>query len=139
MKLPLITLVLIAAIVRAENLPTHTMRENLHARIMQSSSPPIVTPPVPDHTAADVPVFLARMPNGSPTRDKPNEGPIVVLAPFVVSDTKRDRKLEAAVTRQTEHHSFSPSAGGTIYSNGRVRVGGWWSPTEGWSLLKVSW
>ena len=92
----------------------------------------------------ELPPLLSRSPD-LPVRirlrqdQSPNERPIVVLAPFVVSELKRNRNLEAAIARQTERPTFSPTSGGTIYSNSRLKAGGWWSPTEGWSFLKIYW
>lgn len=143
MKSALIIPILAAVIARAEDLPSQTMREQLHSRVMASL--PIVGPagPMPDPTPT-VPTFLARLPDvsgpvGLGQDQKPNTGPVVVLSPFVVSELKRDRRLDAVIARQTEHQTFSPTSGGTLYGNGRLKVGGWWSPTEGWSFLKLSW
>ncbi len=143
MKWLLIIPALAGPIVGAEDSPSETMRERLHARLM-ASLPPAASAKPTEKPMTDVPPFLSRLPDvsdlvGLRQDQSRNDRPIVVLAPVVVSELKRDRNLEAAIARQTERQPFSPTSGGTIYSNGRLKAGGWWTPTEGWSFLKVVW
>lgn len=80
-------------------------------------------------------------PAATPAQTAP-EAP-VVLAPYVVN-APRDRTIDLARTldaqkQQRAAEKFSTVRGGTLYANDRVKVGGWWNPTSGWSFLSLKW
>ena len=104
--------------VHAEPAATATMREKVHAKIMAAFPRP---PPAKPADQKEVPAE-----------------PVILMQPFVV-ESERDRNLEAAIARQTRKEPFSATKGGTLYGTTRAELGGWWTPGQGWSFLKISW
>lgn len=124
MKTLLVVALLTAADLHGEEARPESVREKLKAKILES-----------------VPLPPARKPAGAKT----SEHPIIMMKPVVV-EAPRAIDLGAALARDAqkkEEEKFSPLKGGTIYTKdfGRVRaeLGGWWSPTQGWSFLRFSW
>src|SRR5262245_29114405 len=98
-----------------------TMREKLQAKILESLPPP--PPPKP---AAEQKVAVE---------------PAVVMKPLVVSESKLIRDVTAAIDREEQNRReepFSVLDGGKIYNIGRLRIGSWWSPEEGWTFLRLN-
>ena len=124
---PMRTLLLITALaagtVQGEEASGPTMRQKLHAKIMESAPPS--APP-------------------KPSADLKNDGeavPAVAMKPMVVSESKVVREVTAALEREKQNRQeerFSPMDGGKIVSIGRLQVGGWWDPSEGWTFLRLN-
>jgi hypothetical protein len=98
-----------------------TVREKLHAKIMESVSPPPPPKPSTDQKqAVELPVMMK---------------------PVIVSDSKLIRAVAAAIEREEQdrrEEQFSALNGGKIYSIGRLQIGGWWLPGEGWTFLRFN-
>jgi hypothetical protein len=96
-----------------------TMREKLHAKILET----VPLPPAP-----------------TPAAVKNEEAaPVIMMQPVIVSDTKLIRAVTAAIDQAAEdrrEEKFSPLAGGKIGTVAGMQVGGWWSPAEGWTFLR---
>jgi hypothetical protein len=98
-----------------------TMRGKLHARIME-----IVPSPPPPKPSSD--------------QNEAAESP-VVMKPVIVSESKVIRAVTASIEREEQNRreeQFSPLNGGKIYSIGRLQIGGWWLPGEGWTFLRFN-
>lgn len=98
-----------------------TVREKLHAKIMESVPPP---PPLKPSTDQKQAVELP-----------------VMMKPVIVSDSKLIRAVAAAIEREEQdrrEEQFSALNGGKIYSIGRLQIGGWWLPGEGWTFLRFN-
>lgn len=124
MRTLLLLFVLWVVAIRGEE-PGAAMHQKLRARIIES---------LPPARPATDPVETGRADE--------TEGPVVVMEPFIVSESGPVRILAAAMARERqkrEEERFSAVKGGTIYQRGRVEIGGWWSPTEGWKFLRLSW
>ena len=120
---------LAAVPVRGEEPGAATVRQKLHAKIMESVPPP---PPA--------------KPSGEKKEDEDAAGSVVVMKPFVVSESKSDRNVAAAMARESQkekEEKFSLAKGGTLYrkdiGNRRIEIGGWWTAGKGWEFLKISW
>ena len=101
---------------------TPTLRQKLHAKIMESIPP--LPPPKP--------------PTEHPTPEVP---PTVTMEPVIVSDSKLIRAVTAAIEREEQNRRderFTALDGGKIYSFGPMQVGSWWSPSEGWTFLRLN-
>ena len=146
--------------VRGGESPTATVREVLHAKLMESLPPFQPPKPQEEKKRIEVPAIFAKplvVSESAHSSDlelavvgerqivkpseerKPNERSVVMIAPVVVSESRRNRDLEAAIDRQIQKEPFSVVRGGTIYSSDRIKVGGWWTEKQGWSFLKISW
>jgi hypothetical protein len=118
MRLMLFLAAIAIATARGEQATAETMRQKVHAKIMAAF--PLPRPAIP---ADEKPV---------------TEEPAILMKPFVV-ESERDRNLDAAIARQTQKEPFSATKGGTLYGTTRAQLGGWWTPGQGWSFLKISW
>jgi hypothetical protein len=121
---PMRTLLLISIItslvVRAAKGSAPTVREKLRAKILESVPPPPPPKPSIDPKAVELPVMMT---------------------PVIVSDSKLIGAVAAAIEREEQdrrEEQFSPLNGGKIYSFGRVQIGSWWSPGEGWTFLRLN-
>jgi hypothetical protein len=97
------------------------MREKLHAKIIAS-----VPPPPPPKPSIDPKEMVAAP---------------VMMTPVIVSDSKLIRAVAAVIEREEQDRrdeQFSPLNGGKIYGFGRVQIGSWWSPGEGWTFLRLN-
>lgn len=119
----LLCAVLRAGPVWAEEAPAPLgVRERLRARIIETLPPP------PPAGAADA----------RPAQ----EGAVLVLEPMVVTESRGVRELAKALAddkQRQEAERFSVVKGGKFYSSERLDVGSWWSPTTGWTFLKIKW
>jgi hypothetical protein len=122
MKWLLLLALLVAGPLRSEPAPAPSVREKLRARIVETLPPP---------------------PSGWPAEAKPaSDEPVLVLEPMVVTESKGVRELAKVLAddqQRQEAERFSVVKGGKIYSSERLDVGGWWSPTGGWTFLKIKW
>jgi hypothetical protein len=127
------TLLLLAAITmvaaHGEEARTDSIRQKLHAKIMEAFPTPLPEKPAVEKKPADESAV-----------------PPVLMKAVIVSESQSVRDLTAWVERerrQREAEKFSIVDGGTLYrkdfGNKRVEMGGWYSPTGGWSFLKISW
>ena len=141
-KTLLIISVLAAVSGRADGRRPGSMRDVLHAKVMAALPAPALAIP-PQVQRNDVPLLLRPLAVSGvmPPAEQigASDGTVITMAPFVVSDLKRDPRLDAAISRQGERPSFSSATGGTLYSSKRLKVGAWWSPTAGWTFLKLRW
>lgn len=123
MRTLLLITALAAVTVRGEEASVPTIRQKLHAKIMESAPPP--APPKP------------------PADQKDDEAavPPVVMKPLVVSESKLVREVTAALDPKKQNRQeerFSPLAGGKIANLGPMQLGGWWTPGEGWTFLRLN-
>jgi hypothetical protein len=121
MRTLLLISVLASVTLRGTEATVPTVRQKLHAKILESV-PPSPSPKPPSET-------------------KEIEAPAVVMKPVVVSESKLIREVAAAIDREEKdrrEERFTPLNGGKIYSIGRVQIGGWFSPTEGWTFLRLN-
>jgi hypothetical protein len=121
-KLLLIT-ALAAVTAHGEEAGAPTMRQKLHARIMESAPPP-------------APAKSSALQNGGE-----EAVPAVVMNPVVVSESKLVREVTAALEREKQNRQeerFSPLQGGKIANLGPMQLGGWWIPGEGWTFLRLN-
>jgi hypothetical protein len=98
-----------------------SVRQKLHAKIMDS-----LPPPTPEKPSTDL----------KEAGDSPVE-----MKPVIVSDSKLIRAVTAAIDRAEQDRrdeQFSTFDGGKIFSIGGLQVGGWWSPGEGWTFLRLN-
>jgi hypothetical protein len=98
-----------------------TVRQKLQVKIMESIPAPALSKPTTDQKE------VAASP--------------VMMKPVVVSDSKLIRAVTAAIDREEKdqrEERFSALDGGKIFSIGRLQVGGWWSPGEGWTFLRLN-
>ena len=98
-------------------------RQKLLAKIVESVPPP--PPPSPE----------------SPTDQREPVGTPVMMKSVIVSDSKLIRAVTAAIEREEQERReepFSALKGGKILNLGRVQIGGWWSPSEGWTFLRLN-
>jgi hypothetical protein len=124
-RLPVKMFLLIIALttVGAEEAGTASMRQKLHAKILESAPP--AAPPKPP----------------SQEKDAEEPPPAVVMKPVVVSESKLVREVTAALDREKQNRQeerFSPLEGGKIDNIGPMQVGGWWTPDEGWTFLRLN-
>ena len=113
--------VLTSGLLRGADASALTVREKLHAKILESVS--LLPPPTP------------------PTEKKEAAVPVIMLQPVVVSDAKLIRAVTSAIEQAEEdrrEEKFSPLAGGKIGTVAGMQVGGWWSPAEGWTFLRLN-
>jgi hypothetical protein len=112
---------LATGLVRGEEAAGDSVREKLRAKILASAPPlPVKRPP-------------------DPAKDEPAAPPPLLMNPVIVSETRRGREVAAAIARQEQEKKddqFSPVSGGMIGNLGPLKLGGWWSPTEGWTFLR---
>ena len=121
MRAILLISVLTSVAVSGSEASAPSVREKLHAKIMESVPPP--APPKP-----------------STEQKEAVESP-VTMKPVIVSDSKLMRAVAAAIEREEKdrrEEQFSALNGGKIYSIGRVQIGGWWSAGEGWTFLRLN-
>ena len=114
---------LIAVTVRSEDATAPTMRQKLHAKILESAPPPASPVPSTDQTA------------------EVDAIPAVVMKPIVVSESKLMREVTAALDREKQNRQeerFAPLAGGKIANVGPMQLGGWFVPGEGWTFLRLN-
>lgn len=117
------TLCLLTAVAaRGADASAPTVREKLHAKIMESLPPPPPPKPKP------------------PGEEQESAIPPLRMQPVVVSDSK----LVRAVTAEMERHEqdrrdarFTPLEGGKLVNLGRLQLGSWWSPGGGWVFLST--
>lgn len=124
------TLLLLAAVAavaaRGEEARSDTIRQKLHAKLMEA--------------------FPTALPEKPVEEKKEDPLPPILMKAVIVSESQSVRDLTAWVERerrQREAERFNLVDGGTIYRKdlGKVRaeVGGWYSPKQGWSFLRFSW
>jgi hypothetical protein len=68
---------------------------------------------------------------------EPDES-VIILDPFTVVESYRNRQLEAAIERDERRHKqeeFSIITGGTIYKAGPLEIGGWMDGND-WVFLR---
>ena len=102
-----------------------TVRQRLHAKIKES-----------------VALAAPAKPSADRKEGEDAAGSVVVMKPFVVSESKGDRQVELAMAREEQKvkaERFTAVKGGTIYKGNRMEIGSWWAPGAGWSFLKISW
>ena len=117
----LLVIAFAAVTVQGEGESGPTMRQKLHAKIMES-----VPPPAPPKSSAD---------------QKDEAPPPIVMKPVVVSEAKLVREITAALEREKQNQQeerFSPLEGGKIANLGPMKLGGWWTPDEGWTFLRLN-
>ncbi len=122
MKLLLLSVAILSLSLRADEPRPQTMREKLRAKIIESLPPP--QPAMP------------------PEEKKESESAVVVMKPMVVSESNRARQAELMIAHEKqkkEDQRFSTTKGGTLFSNDRIEVGGWWQEDQGWSFLNLKW
>lgn len=103
--------------------PSPSVREKLRARILET------LPPAPVTRAEE-------------EKREPDSEPVLVLEPIVVTESRGARELAKALTEEKqrqETEAFSLLKGGKIYRSERLDVGAWWSPTTGWTFLRLKW
>lgn len=122
---PMRTLLLISVLAsvaaRGAEAGVPTLRQKLHAKILESVPPP--PPPMPV------------------TEQKEAAGPPVTMKSVIVSESKVIRDAVAAVERKDQERreqQFTPLNGGTLYNIGGMQLGGWWAPGEGWTFLRLN-
>jgi hypothetical protein len=134
MRLILLSVVIATTMIKAEDSPPSSIREKLHAKLLASFPPP----PLTEVKKSEPTVILVK-----PAENKSSSDSAVVrMAPVVVSESKRDRELEAAIDLQSQKQSFSPTKGGTILKKdvGKARIElGTWGDISGLSILRISW
>ena len=125
---PVRSLLLISALattmVRGGEATAPTVREKLHAKIMASLPP--APPPKP---------------SGDQKDDEKPAVPPILMKPVVVSESKLIDAVAAGFARDEQNRRderFTAFDGGTITSIGPMKIGGWWSPAEGWTFLRLN-
>jgi hypothetical protein len=118
----LITMVTVVT-VQGEEASAPTMRQKVHAKIMESAPPPVPPRPSADENDGEKPA------------------PPVVMKPVIVSESKLVREVTAALDREKQNRQeerFTPLQGGKIANIGPMQLGGWWSVDEGWTFLRLN-
>ena len=126
------TLLLLAAVAvvaaRAEEARPDTIRQKLHAKIMEAFPTPLPAKPAEDKKTDEEAL------------------PPILMKAVIVSESQSVRDLTAWVERerrQREAEKFNLVDGGTLYRKDfggkRLEVGGWYTPKQGWSFLRFSW
>jgi len=121
MRTSLLIFAFTALAVRGEEPVASTVRQKLHAVILASVPPPSPPPP--------------------PTKPAEDSLPAFMMAPVVVSETNGMRAIIAAIDREKQSRQdekFTALDGGKIYNIGRVQIGSWYSPGEGWTFLRLN-
>lgn len=98
-----------------------TVRQKLQSKIKESVPP--ATPPQPS------------------TKLTESETSPVLLKPVVVSDSKLMRAVTETLERAEQNRReerFSPLEGGKVASVGPMQLGSWFSPSEGWTFLRLN-
>lgn len=111
-----------AVTVQGEEAIGPNMRQKLHAKIMESAPPP------------------ARPKSSADPKDE-EAPPPVVMKPVIVSESKLVREVTAALDREKQNRQeerFAPLEGGKIANLGPMQLGGWWTPDEGWTFLRLN-
>ena len=123
MRTLLLITALAAVTVRGDEASAPTMRQKLHAKIMESA--PATAPPKPsDDQKGDEEAV-----------------PPVVMRPVIVSESKLVREVTAALDREKQNRQeerFSPLKGGKIANLGPMQLGSWFAPGEGWTFLRLN-
>jgi hypothetical protein len=125
----LLVLAFVAAVAaHGQEAQADSVRQKLHAKIMEAVPTPLPEKPVEEKKADDEYV------------------PPILMKTVIVSESQSVRDLTAWVERerrQREAEKFNLVDGGTLYrkdfGNKRVEVGGWYTPKQGWSFLRFSW
>jgi hypothetical protein len=123
LKTLLLTLGIMSAAVRGEDAVVATMREKVRAKILESLPPP----PVKD--------------DGEKKPVEATLAPALVMNPIIVGESKLIREVTAAIDRENQakkDERFTALEGGKIASIGPMQLGGWWSPGEGWTFLRLN-
>lgn len=121
MRWLLLFAVLLAVPMRGQETSSPGVREKLRARILET------LPASPTRTVAT---------------EAESEGPVLVLEPIVVTESRGAKALEKAIAedkQRQETERFTPTKGGKIYSSERLDAGIWWEPGKGWVLLRLKW
>lgn len=109
---------------RSTEAPAPSLREKLRARIVESIPPP--PPPKPPEEPRD---------------SEDTAPPPVTMNPVIVSDSRLIREVTSAIQREEQERrdeKFSGLQGGTIAKVGPMELGGWWSPSGGWTFLRLN-
>ncbi len=75
------------------------------------------------------------------TQKKEVDVPVVTMARFTVTESRRSRQLEEEIKSENEKmkaEQFTITKGGTIWKKGQVELGVWYTPS-GIKFLKYSW
>jgi hypothetical protein len=123
MRTMLLISVLATVMVRGEEPSGASMREKLRVKITES------VPPPPAKQSAEK------------KEDEEAVAPVVVMKAMVISESKVVRDVAAAIAHEKQKKAdekFSPFDGGKIADIGPMQLGGWWSPEEGWTFLRVN-
>lgn len=125
----LLLLAFVAAVAaHGQEAQTDSVRQKLHAKIMEAFPTPLPEKPVEEKKADDESV------------------PPILMKAVIVSESQSVRDLTAWVERerrQRETEKFNLVDGGTLYRKDfggkRLEVGGWYTPKQGWSFMRFSW
>lgn len=118
----MLTLLTPFAVAGTEEAAEPTLRQKLHAKIMESVPPPPPPKPSTDQAA-------------------PASAPPVILKAVIVSDSKLIQAVTESIDREAQNRrdqQFKPLDGGTLYSFGLVQIGSWYAPGEGWTFLRLN-
>jgi hypothetical protein len=134
----------VAVTARGEEPARDAVRDQLRAKLTTSLPAPPSAIPVSDKKPSELPPIFSKPPpareiqSPKPGEKKADDSALVVMAPVVVTESKRDLGLEKAIAGQEQKEPFSLVKGGTLYDNGRVQIGAW-GTASGWTLLKIVW
>lgn len=123
MRTLLLITALAAVTVRGDEASAPTMRQKLHAKILESAPAPAPPKPSVDQ------------------KDDEEAVPTVVMKPVIVSESKLVREVTAALDREKQNRQeerFSPLQGGKIANLGPMQLGSWWAPGKGWTFLRLN-
>lgn len=121
MRMLLLISLLTSVVSRGADEIAVTVRQKLQSKIKES------VPPSP-----------APQPSTEP---KESVASPVLMKPVVVSDSKLMRAVTETLERAEQNRRderFSPLEGGKIATVGPLQLGGWWSPGEGWTFLRLN-
>ena len=127
MKTLVVVFVCSTVTLRSGEPPAPSLREKLRARILESVPPPPPPPPP--------------KPPGVTPEGEDAAPPPVTMSPVVVSDSRLIREVASAIQREEQERrdeKFSGLQGGTIAKVGPMELGGWWSPSGGWTFLRLN-